>query len=171
MSPELTEAPERNAQVSSRACAFKRVSWPSFERLYAALLSRCQARWPLRARQDPAWDERPQPQRGARCAVRQGSGFARARTKWTNGTFIFSFPNGSSLLFGADGARLPLARYPPPRAPSHQARLLQRSARMRGRVPSFASDAHQLRLARCPGPVFRKALPPGWETNPASSLR
>lgn len=38
MSPELTEAPERNAQVSSRACAFKRVSWPSFERLYAALL-------------------------------------------------------------------------------------------------------------------------------------
>ena len=48
-------------------------------------------------------------------------------------------PNGSSLLFGADGARLPLAREPPPRAPSHQARLLNRSARMRGRVPSFAS--------------------------------
>ena len=170
MSPELTEAPERNAQVSSRACAFKRVSWPSFERLYAALLSRCQARWPLRARQDPAWDERPQPQRGARCAVRQGSGFARARTKWTNGTFIFSFPNGSSLLFGADGARLPLARYPPPRAPSHQARLLQRSARMRGRVPSFASDATSCASRVAPA-VFRKALPPGWETNPASSLR
>ena len=38
----------------------------------------------MRARQDPARDERPQqPHRGARCAVRQGSGFARARTRWT----------------------------------------------------------------------------------------
>ena len=59
---------------------------------------------------------------------RSGAGTCPCPNQMGNGNFTFSFPNGSSLLFGADGARLPLARYPPPRAPSHHAHLLHRSA-------------------------------------------
>mgnify|MGYP005644850313 CR=1 FL=1 len=72
-----------------------------------------------------------------------GAGTCPYPNQMGNGNFTFSFPNGSSLLFGADGARLPLARYPPPRAPSHHAHLLHRSARTRGPVSSFASHAHR----------------------------
>merc|ERR1712008_371688 len=74
---------------------------------------------------------------------RSGAGTCPCPNQMGNGNFTFSFPNGSSLLFGADGARLPVARYLPPRAPSHHAHLLHRSARTRGPVPSFASHAHR----------------------------
>ena len=83
--PELTEASEQNSQVSARACAFKSPPSPHLS-AFAQLCSRCQARWPLRARQDSAWDERPQqPQRGARCAA-LARARARARTRWSTAT-------------------------------------------------------------------------------------
>ena len=57
------------------------------------------------------------PARSSMC--RSGAGTCPCPNQMVNGNFTFNFPNGSSLLFGADGARLPLARYPPP--PVHPA--------------------------------------------------
>ena len=37
---------------------------------------------------------------------RSGAGTCPCPNQMVNGNFTFNFPNGSSLLFGADGARL-----------------------------------------------------------------